>query len=275
MTDKSTYEYETMYTSNGLTSVRATLLNSAADDPILSWEVNDYDDKGRLTSTEYSDGTVMSNEWGCCSLLFTEDRSGTITFYSSPTNRLFSETYNISPVYLPGSDGYPVERIAVDCIGRTTNICRYVSGGNYAEQVTTIEYPDYTSHLRVTTDHLEIMTTNKTYTFYDWSTKIHYIVEETTRAGVKTTVKTPVNGEPVTIMEWTDSVSEEELKKAEKSETEILDNGYEKSTAYVQYDDGDWLTQSETVRDLLGRTVYVETPLGTTSNVSVHGHQKN
>ena len=255
LTGRSTYEYEELYTSNGLTSVRATLLNATADDPVLNWEANTYDDKGRLISTEYSDGTVMSNEWGCCSLLFTEDRTGAITFYSSPTNKLFSETYNISPIYLPGSDGYPVERTYVDCIGRVTNITRYVEGGDYASQVTTIEYPEHTSHLRVTTDHLGVVTTNRTSTFYDWSTKIHYIIEETTRAGVKTTVKTPVNGEPVTTTEWVDPVSGEELVKAEKWVAEILDNGYEKRTAYVKYDDGEWLTQSETVNDLLGRTI--------------------
>ena len=37
--------------------------------------------------------------------------------------------------------------------------------------------------------------------------------------------------------------------------TEILDNGYEKRTAYVKYDDGEWLALSETMKDLLGRII--------------------
>ena len=273
ITGRSTYAYEEMYTSNGLTSVRATLLN-AAGNPVLSWEANTYDDKGRLISREYSDGTVMSNLWTCCALDRTIERDGTVReHFPDLTSPNWSASGVSSQGSLPGAGGYfTVTESNTDELGRETNSVRsvrnsaFVWNTSYAQQITTTDYPQHTSHLRVTTDHIGVVTTNKTYLSYDGASKTYYVVEETSRAGVKTTVKTPVNGEPETTTEWTDPVSGEELVKAEKSVTEIQDNGYEKRTAYVKYDDGEWLTQSETVRDLLGRTIYVETPLGTTSN---------
>ena len=48
-------------------------------------------------------------------------------------------------------------------------------------------------------------------THYEQIGNIHYIIEETTRAGVKITVKTPVNGESEITKEWTDPISDEQL----------------------------------------------------------------
>lgn len=91
-------------------------------------------------------------------------------------------------------------------------------------------------------------------THHEQTENIHYIIEETTRAGVKITVKTPVNGESEITKEWTDPVSGEQLKMMTKTESEILSNGWEKRTEYVKYGDGEWLTKSETVKNFLGWT---------------------
>jgi YD repeat-containing protein len=45
------------------------------------------------------------------------------------------------------------------------------------------------------------------------------------------------------------------MKKTEKPETYRLASGWQKTTASVKYDDGEWLVQSETVKDMLGRTI--------------------
>ena len=218
ITGRSTYAYEEMYTSNGLASVRATVLN-AAESPVLSWEANTYDDKGRLISREYSDGTVMSNLWTCCALDRTIERDGTVReYFPDPTSPNWSASGVSSLGSLPGAGGYfTVTESNTDELGRETNSVRSVRNSSfmrdtsYAQQITTTEYPEHTSHLRVTTDHLGIVTTNKTYLLTENS--IHYIIDETTRAGVNTTVKTPVNGEPVTTTEWVDPVSGATLKK--------------------------------------------------------------
>ncbi len=261
VTGKSTYDYEEMYTSNGLTSVRATLLNSVDADPVLSWEANTYDAKGRLISTDYSDGTVMSNFWTCCALDHTIERDGTVReHFPDPTSPNWAASGLSSQGSLPGAGGYftVVER-STDELGREISSVRSVRNSSfmrdtsYAQQITTTEYPEHTSHLRVTTDHLGIVTTNKISLLTE--NNVGYIIEETDQAGIKTTSKRPVNGEPIVTTEWADPASGDDLKKVEKWVAEILDNGYEKRTAYVQYDDGEWLTQSETVKDLLGRTV--------------------
>jgi RHS repeat-associated protein len=83
----------------------------------------------------------------------------------------------------------------------------------------------------------------------------HYIIEETIRAGVRTTVKTPVRGLPEITKEWTDPVSGENLKMTTRTESKILSNGWEKRTEYVKYGDGEWLVQSESVRNFLGELI--------------------
>jgi len=51
-----------------------------------------------------------------------------------------------------------------------------------------------------------------------------------------------------------------DLKKVEKSEVEILENGCEQTTSYVRYDNGEWLAQSVTTSDFLGRTAPAQEP---------------
>ncbi|MDD2230632.1 MAG: hypothetical protein PHY48_14695 [Candidatus Cloacimonetes bacterium] len=239
----------------GHTLSRQTFLyRGAQDDVMLSYEDNSYDDKGRLTTTEYSDGTAINNTWDCCSLLESIDRFGVLTQYPQKTNQLHSKTMVLSPGLLPGANGaYPVSGSYVDLLGRVTNSYRSVNGAIYPRQTIITEYPEYASHFKVTTDLLGVVTTNRI--SINYSQRPCIIKDETIRAGVTTTAIRLDNGEPETTIEWTDPVSGEQLKKMAKAESDIQPNGWKKTTAYVKYDDGEWIMQSVVTSDFLGRGV--------------------
>ncbi|MCK9304429.1 MAG: hypothetical protein M0P27_03420 [Bacteroidales bacterium] len=268
----STYEVEVTDLYYGHTLSRGTALYCGAqEDILLSSEQNYYDDKGRLTSTEYSDGTSRFNLWSCCRLLESIARDGTVTqYWEIPGTPLESESYNSSLGALPGANGlFPINGSVVDLMGRTTNSYQAVGNGaahstDYAKQVTTTEYPAYASYFRVTTDPLGVVTTNRI--SINYSHRPCVITDETIRAGVTTTALRLDNGEPETTIEWTDSVSGISHTQATKTESEIQPNGWKKRTSYIKYDDGNWITQSVTTSDFLGRVVATTTPLGTTSN---------
>ncbi|MDD2601247.1 MAG: hypothetical protein PHO37_18840, partial [Kiritimatiellae bacterium] len=110
-------------------------------------------------------------------------------------------------------------------------------------------YPFGTDNFSVTTDPLGICTTNIT----TWGNATNITV--TSRAGITTTIESIAGGVKITSTEWTDSVSGEQLKKMTKTEFDIQPDGWKKTISCVKYYDGEWLAQSETVSDLLGRTV--------------------
>ncbi|MDD2230706.1 MAG: hypothetical protein PHY48_15070 [Candidatus Cloacimonetes bacterium] len=158
---------------------------------------------------------------------------------------------------LPGANGlFTVLESYTDALGRETSNVRSVrnaafeQSGAYAPQTTTIAYPFGTDNFSVTTDPLGICTTNIT----TWNNATNITV--TSRAGITTTTTESIaGGAKITTTEWTDSVSGISHKQETKTESDIQPNGWKKTTLSVKYDDGEWLTQSETVSDLLGRMV--------------------
>jgi hypothetical protein len=48
----------------------------SADDTVVAEEVSSYDEKNRLRSTTYFDGTFITNAYSCCRLLWRQDREG-------------------------------------------------------------------------------------------------------------------------------------------------------------------------------------------------------
>ena len=211
---------------------------------------------------------MKSFYWDCCRITQTIARDGIVTAYNEwPSNPADSEVVYLSQGQLPGADGnHPAHYTHTDAIGREIESASYVADPQfgyhfgYAEQVTKTAYPFGTDNFSVTTDPLGICTTNIT----TWSNATNITV--TSRAGITTTTEFIAGGAKITTQSWTDSVSGENLMKVEKSEVEILDNSWKKTTSSVKYDDGEWLIQSETVSDFLGRVVATLTPLGTTSN---------
>jgi len=259
MVGKSTYEVELLDANYGHTKERSTRLHTGnpAADPILSWELNEYETAiGNLMTTYYSDGTFTSNVWDCCRITHTIARDGSISeYYDISGQPSWSASGQTTQGLLPGADGlFTVQESYTDALGRETSNVRSVrnaafeQSGAYAPQTTTITYPFGTDNFSVTTDPLGICTTNIT----TWNGGKNITI--TSRAGITTTTASIAGGVNITTTEWTDSVSGEQLKKMTKTEFDIQANGWEKTTAYVKYGDGEWLAQSETVSDLLGRT---------------------
>ncbi|MCK9304841.1 MAG: hypothetical protein M0P27_05540, partial [Bacteroidales bacterium] len=64
-----------------------------------------------------------------------------------------------------------------------------------------------------------------------------------------------LGGEKIAFTEWTDPVSGINHTQATKTESATLPDGCERRTSFVKYDDGDWIIQSVTTSDFLGRVV--------------------
>ncbi|HPX42483.1 MAG TPA: hypothetical protein PLF51_18740, partial [Candidatus Hydrogenedentes bacterium] len=92
--------------THGVTLHSGTLL--AADDTPLDWQTHAYDDKNRLRSTRYSDGSSSTNAYSCCRLLWTMDRDGYKVLRSALTgsDHLYHAMEEVSLAELPGHEYY-------------------------------------------------------------------------------------------------------------------------------------------------------------------------
>ena len=114
---------------SGLALRRETrLCDGTAAGPLLAWEESEYDQKGHLLSTAFSDGSALSNLWGCCRLDTALRRDGTRSeTWEIPGFPLWSAEAATSLGSLPGADGaYPVTETFRDSAGRVTNTVRSV-----------------------------------------------------------------------------------------------------------------------------------------------------
>ena len=121
-----TYEvraYDALY---GNEIRRATLRTDG--DVVLDEEVSSYDEKNRLRSTRFADGTSLTNAYSCCRLLWSRDREGRTTLRSGVTGRdhLY---YAEEEAWLAalGTNGHKVTQHFVDGFGRETNTVVYVA----------------------------------------------------------------------------------------------------------------------------------------------------
>ncbi|MDD2230794.1 MAG: hypothetical protein PHY48_15515, partial [Candidatus Cloacimonetes bacterium] len=206
--------------------------------------------------------------WDCCRITHTIARDGQVTAHNEwPGYPGQSGIAYESQSMLPGADGYFQGIYTVlDPIGRAHQNIRFVTDlsysyiSAYADQTTETFYPYGTSHYRVTTDPLGVAETNLI------EHGSYYTCDITYNRGIKTIVTDVPGGATTTRQEWADPVSGVDHIKETKTESETQPDGCEKRTSYVKYDDGEWLTQSVTASDFLGRVVATTTPLGTTSS---------
>ena len=95
----------------------------AADDTVIADEQNTYDEKNRLRSTTYLDGTSTTNSYSCCRLLWSRDREGRTTLRSAQTgtDHLYyaNEDTWLSEVSTNGH--YRTTMHFFDALGRETN----------------------------------------------------------------------------------------------------------------------------------------------------------
>lgn len=108
-------------------AVRGTVLRTATclaeDDRVLDESLSCYDEKDRLRSTVFSDGTSLTNAYSCCRLLWSRDRAGRTVLRSAVTgqDRLY---YAEEETWRGGFSTNGAHRVVqhfADCLGRETN----------------------------------------------------------------------------------------------------------------------------------------------------------
>ena len=177
---KSTQSLAIQNAAHGTTLYTATLLRSTG--ATLDWQANAYDDKNRLRSTLYSDGSSTTNAYSCCRLLWWTDRNGA-KFVRSATTGTDHLQYAIEEVsisertkdvhYGPLFPGFSLSHKAIihlqDALGRetktVTGVARNSTPGNYLPELTPSSqvsaetlYPYGTSDYRIDFDENSVMT---------------------------------------------------------------------------------------------------------------------
>ena len=134
-------------------------------DVVVDETVSTYDEKNRLRSKTFFDGTSLTNAYSCCRLLWSEDRSGRRSLRSAVTgqDRLY---YAEEDVWLRDISTNGLHRVTqhfMDGLGRETNTVFYVaetaseatnsaaSAGRVVSQ-TTSAYPYGSSDYMVSVD---------------------------------------------------------------------------------------------------------------------------
>ena len=235
-----------------------------------------YDDKNRLRSTIYADGSFTTNAYSCCRLLHSIDRTGRKVLRSAVTgeDHLYyameevglaslpmDETYAPYAGYGEDESHYRVTQHFIDALGRETNTvvrtCKsqgaavnqsWICGGWRTSETTA--YPYGVSDYEVATDARGNETATIRYAYSDSE------VVETLETNKTTTATTYRNGATFTYEEWPVG------KWKETESTSSYDaSGCRVDVVSVSASDHDTVTQRTTYRDFLGRTVREITPV--------------
>ncbi|MGN0845531.1 MAG: RHS repeat domain-containing protein, partial [Kiritimatiellia bacterium] len=243
-----------------------------------------YDDKNRLRSTIYADGSFTTNAYSCCRLLWSQDRTRRKVLRSAVTgeDHLYYAMEEVSLGQLPNANGntpgyapyenyatgdnhYRVTQHFLDALGRETNTivrtCKTqgaavnrdwnCSGWQTSESTS---YPYGVSDYEVSTNIRGNETTTIRYAYSD-SEEV-----ETTTTNKTTTSTTYRNGATILYEEWPDG------KWKETSQTSSYGaNGCRIETTTLTASDHDEVTARTVYRDFLGRMVREVRP---TSDVS-------
>ena len=120
-----TYEVVEMDDVHGHVLRTATCLSGVG--AVIEETLSAYDDRGRLRSSSYLDGTSETNAYSCCRLLWRRDREGRRTLRSAVTGQdgLY---YAMEDVWLSdvATNGFKVTQHFFDGLGRETNKVVYV-----------------------------------------------------------------------------------------------------------------------------------------------------
>lgn len=236
-----------------------------------------YDEKNRLCSTIYADGSFTTNAYSCCRLLWSQDRTGHKVLRSALTGKdhLYYAIEEVSMSALPHDNRYIPYGISssvdshyritqhfMDALGRETNTTIRIAqtpgcATNHAYVLNkgwrtsaTISYPYGVSDYEVSTD----MRGNQTTTIR--CAYANREVTETIETNKTTIATTYRNGSTLLREEWQDG------KWKETSTSSSHDaNGCRVDTVSVTAFDHNAVTLRTTYRDLLGRTVRETTPL--------------
>ena len=250
----------------------------AADDTLVDEEISRFDDRNRLRSTRYADGTSITNAYSCCRLLWSSDREGRKTLRSAVTGRdgLY---YAEEEVWRRdvSTNGYRVTQHFLDGLGRETNAVTYVgtvpgeatdwrASAGRRVRTATWEYPYGLTDYTIATDARGLVT-------------LREVREEPGAREILTSVfGDPDVAEPTRCSRTVEfrgggSVREESWGEAWRRETETSDydgNGCRVVSTSVESSDLGAFTNLVMRFDFLGRPVLVETPEGRTET-TYHG----
>ena len=256
---------------------RATYLSDT--DELIDEQVSSYDDKNRLRSTVYLDGTSETNAWSCCRKLWSRDREGRKTLRSAVTGQdgLYYAEESVWLRELSTNGEHRVTQHFFDGIGREVETVVYSaavageatdSAASEGKVVTvaTTDYPLGGDDSSVRVDERGKMTTSERYDLEDRaeSSESVYANAGSSEPDLQTLTIEWRNGARVTEKSWGDKWTRE---------TEWAD--YDVSGCEVRYEvtessDCETVTNRIVRSDFLGRMVLEETPNGTTAT-TYHG----
>jgi RHS repeat-associated protein len=270
---RTTYDVETLDSRSGQTLKSETRLYTAGGvtpDPELSSVVNIMDSNGRVLKSLYSDGTSISNVWGCCKIDETIGRDGIKSSSSTVTRNGALVTVSAQQWMesLPGTQGrYTVTESSSDALGRETNTTVYVCHNgaadfDYDPQTTLTFYPYGTSNYRISVSPSGMESVSRSYSDGGWE------VDETSSAGVTSVVRRASGGgQTVSERIWTDTLTGLPAWTRETTSTSWLADGRKVETIISESSDREGATvTSQTTYDFLGRMVMTTTPLGESSS---------
>ena len=251
----------------GLVTRTATCLTAGGI--VLSEERSTYDEKNRLRSTTYSDGTSLTNAYSCCRLLWSRDREGRKTLRSAVTG--YDQIYNADEeVWLADistNGGYRVVQHFFDGLGRETNTLVYVghtpgeandfaASNGKAVMVDTTDYPCGGSDYAVHTDARGVETIRRKDLVAGGTETGETVFTNGIRV-TSTKTRSVFGGGSSTRREWGEHDWTEESRF-----TDYSADGCRIDFAVTTSPDCGTVTNSIAVYDWLGRLVSSETPLG-------------
>ena len=114
------------------------------NDEVIEWTSRSYDDRQRLRSTVYSDGTSETNAYSCCRLLWTRDREGRRKLRSARTgtDSLYYADEEVWLSSMSEDGGFRVTQHFFDGLGRETNTVTFAgySEGEATDPVAPAEW---------------------------------------------------------------------------------------------------------------------------------------
>ena len=259
-----------------------------ANDALIADERSTYDEKNRLRSTSYLDGTSVTNAYSCCRLLWRRDREGRKTLRSAKTgtDHLYNAEEDVWLADISTNGQYRVTQHFFDSLGRETNtvVCIGTVPGeavesdfNRVEHVERVErkteYPYGGSDYAVTTDERGKVTVTRKDIIANAQESGETVFTNGIEV-VKTKSRTYFGGGSSMRREWPvgrvdpsvpgGSPSSATAWTEERRFTEYAHDGKRIDYVVTESSDNGVVTNSVSTYDLLGRLVTQKTALGVT-----------
>ena len=272
-----TYEVVERDASHGTTLREATCL--ADGNIVIDEETSVYDEKNRLRSRTFSDGTSLTNAYSCCRLLWSEDRLGRRTLRSAVTgrDRLYYANEDVWLMDVSTNGMHRVTQHFMDGFGRETNVVVYVAAaaGEATNSMasadcetsrTSVTYPYGGSDYMVSVDSRGKRTVSVISEYEDRTLSLERVFAEGSEECSVETLTTRIRGGASCVARtWDGKWRREWTLRDYDADGRLV------SYEMVESSDCGVVTNRVVRYDYLGRKALVETPLGSTAT-SYLGH---